>query len=66
MYSKREKELVNIIKKLKNKKTSGELSVQFMDFKKLYKYFKWKPKYKFEKTLPSLFNWYEEYFTNNK
>ena len=66
LYKKREKELTDIIKKLKNKKTSGELSVQFMDFKKLYKYFKWKPKYKFEKTLPSLFNWYEEYFNSNK
>lgn len=37
-----------------------------MDNKKLYKYFKSKPKYEFEKNLPSLFNWYEEYFVNNK
>ena len=66
LYNKREKELKLVLKKLKNKKTSGELSVQFMDFKKLYKYFKWKPKHKFEKTLPSLFSWYEEYFTYSK
>ena len=51
---------------LKNKKTTGELSVQIMDYKKLNKYFKWKPKYKIEKVLPSLCKWYEEYFSHKR
>ena len=33
-----------------------------MDYSKLYKYFKWKPKYKFKDTVPILFKWYGDYF----
>ena len=46
---------MKIIKKLKNKKTSGELSVQFMDFKNYINILNGNLKYKFEKNLPSLF-----------
>ena len=66
LHNQKKKELISIMNGLKNKKTSGELSVQFMDYKKLNKYFKWKPKYKIEKVLPSLCKWYEEYFSHNK
>jgi CDP-glucose 4,6-dehydratase len=64
-YKKKYTEFKKTIKNIKKNKTSGEISVQFMDFKKLYKYFKWKPKIKFEKTLPSLFKWYGSYLKKN-
>ena len=50
----------------KKKKTSGEISVQYMNYKKLYKYFKWKPKHKFENVLPDLYNWYKNYLSTKK
>ena len=50
----------------KKKKTSGEISVQYMNYKKLYKYFNWKPKYKFESVLPNLYNWYKNYLSTKK
>ena len=46
-------------------KTKGEISAQYMDYEKLYSYFKWKPNYKFKNTLPLLFKWYKKYFKNN-
>ena len=46
-------------------KTKGEISVQFMDYKKLSLFLGWKPKYKFKKTLPELFKWYKSYFKQN-
>jgi dTDP-D-glucose 4,6-dehydratase len=64
-HKKKYKEYEKIIKNIKNNKTIGEISVQFMDFKKLYKYFRWKPKKNFEKSLPSLFKWYENYCKKN-
>ena len=36
-----------------------------MDYKKLNKYFGWKPKYKFSNTLPELINWYKKIFKKN-
>ena len=45
----------------RNKKTNGEISIQYMDYSKLKKHFKWKPKYNFEQVLPSLFVWYKKY-----
>ncbi len=33
-----------------------------MDYKKLYRYLGWKPKYEFIHTMPNLFEWYKEYF----
>ena len=62
LFSKKKKELNQLLKSIKNNKTKGELSVQFMDYEKLYFYFKWKPKYRFKKTLPILFKWYRNYF----
>lgn len=66
LYYQKNKELISIVKGLKNKKTSGELSVQFMDYKKLNKYFNWKPKYKIDQVLPFLCKWYEKYFSHIK
>jgi len=55
-----------IVKNIKNNKTPGEISVQFMDYKKLNEYFKWKPKTSFEKSLPLLFRWYSAYLNKTK
>ena len=65
LFKKKFKEYKSIVKNIKKNRTQGEISVQFMDYKKLYKYFKWKPKKNFEKSLPSLFKWYENYLKNN-
>ena len=43
-------------------KNKGEITVQFMDYEKLHLYLNWKPKYKFDSTLPALFKWYKAYF----
>lgn len=60
IHTNKEKKLKNVFKK-NNNLTKGELSVQYMDFKKLNKFFGWKPKYKFSNTLTELINWYEKY-----
>ena len=65
LFKKKFKEYKSIVKNIKKNKTQGEISVQFMDYKKLYKYFKWKPKKNFKNSLPSLFRWYENYLKNN-
>ena len=62
IYGKKKKELKSIYKKMKNNKTTGELSVQYMDYKKLNDYLGWRPKNDFAKTLPCLFKWYKKYF----
>ena len=62
LYRKKNKELKKITKSMKKNKTSGELSVQYMDFEKLNKYFRWRPKNKFELILPTVYEWYENYF----
>ncbi len=50
-----------ILSKMKNKKTVGEISFQSMNAKKLYKFFKWKPKYSISSSLSETFDWYERY-----
>ena len=62
IYTKKNKQLNMIEKRKKRNKMKGEISAQYMDYKKLNKYFKWTPKYKFTDTLPELINWYKEYF----
>jgi len=62
IYGKKKNEIKDIYKKMKNKKTTGELSIQYMDYEKINHYLGWHPKYKFTKTLPALFNWYKKYF----
>ena len=48
------------------RKTSGEISIQFMDFKKVNKYLNWKPKHQFEEKVLVLFDWYKKYFKKDK
>jgi CDP-glucose 4,6-dehydratase len=59
------KELAKILQLMKSKKNKGEIPFQYMDYKKLNKYFGWKPKYKFEETIEKVFEWYEKYFHKN-
>ncbi len=65
-FKRKKKELDIILKKMKNKKTTGEIKYQFMDFSKLYKYFKWKPKFSFDETIQEVYDWYFNYLSNNK
>ena len=65
-YKKKDKELRIILNSIKDNKTAGELSVQHMDYEKLFKYFGWKPKRKFKKMVPSVYKWYQSYFKKNK
>ena len=65
IYAKKRKELKIIFKEMNKNKTEGEISAQYMDYEKLYSYFKWKPNHKFKNTLPLLFKWYKKYFKNN-
>ena len=41
IFTHRESQLKKVFKKIKKNKTKGELSVQYMDYKKLNKYFGW-------------------------
>jgi CDP-glucose 4,6-dehydratase len=64
IFSYGNKNIKNIFNK--RKKMQGEILVQYMNYKKLNKYFSWKPKNNFEKVLPSLFEWYKKYLFKNK
>ena len=61
----KKKELKRIFQLMKSKKSKGEIPYQYMDYKKLKKYFGWKPKYKFEETIDIVFEWYKKYFHQN-
>ena len=65
IYTNKEKKLKNVFKKIKKNQAKGELSAQYMDYKKLNKFFGWKPKYKFSNTLPELIHWYQKYLGKN-
>ena len=62
LYKGKIKEFKKVTVDMKKNKTTGELSIQYMDFKKLKKYFGWKPESKFKTNLPKIYNWYESYF----
>ncbi len=61
IFAKKKRELKIIHRTIKKNKTRGELSVQFMDYDKIFRYVGWKPKYNFSKTLPIIFKWYKKY-----
>jgi len=61
IFAKKKKELKNIHREIKKNKTRGELSVQFMDYDKIFRYVGWKPKNKFSNTLPIIFKWYKKH-----
>lgn len=54
-----------IEKLMKNKKTSGEIDYQSMDFKKVNKYFGWSPDISLEDGMSITLNWYSQYLLNN-
>ena len=66
LYAKKKQEFKSIFRKMHKNKTRGEISVQFMDYEKLYRYIGWKPKNELVDTLPKLFKWYKIYFKNKK
>jgi CDP-glucose 4,6-dehydratase len=64
ILSYRNKSIQNIFKR--NKNTEGEISVQYMNYKKLNKFFGWKPRSNFDNVLPNLFEWYKKYLLRDK
>jgi len=64
IYRKLEKydELEIINNKMLERKTSGEISDQLMDYEKVYKYFKYRPSYSFDKGINLTITWYDKYF----
>lgn len=50
-----------IKKKFANKSLSGEIEHQFMNYQKLYKYFKWKPTFSLNDGLSRTINWYKDF-----
>jgi len=61
----KKEELKIIFKLMKSKKSKGEIPYQYMDHEKLKKYFGWKPKYDFNTTAKTTYEWYKEYFKKN-
>jgi CDP-glucose 4,6-dehydratase len=61
-YKNEKKLLERTLKNIKKNKTKGEISVQYMNYKKLNKYFKWKPKYSVKSSLSETIKWYQKYF----
>ena len=54
-----EYEIIN--RKMKKKKTSGEIADQLMDYEKVYKYFKYMPRYSFDEGIEKTIKWYKKY-----
>ena len=51
----------NVLQKMKNKKTVGEIDCQFMDFEKVKDYFGWTPQHSFNDGLLKTIEWYKRY-----
>ena len=58
------KELKEIIKLMKSKSAPGEIPYQYMDCKKINKYFRWKPTYTFDRGISETINWYKKFILN--
>ena len=58
------KELKEIVKLMKSKSAPGEIPHQYMDCKKINKYFKWKPTYTFAGGIKETINWYKRFILN--
>ena len=56
-----ETELEEIIALMKDRKTSGEIETQLMDFEKVNKFTGWKPKHSLEQGLSKTIDWYAKY-----
>jgi len=61
--NKKHEQLTKILALMKSAKTTGEIPHQFMDCKKISRYFKWKPHYTFERGIKETINWYKKYIT---
>ena len=57
----KKKNLKSIFKNSKFKKTEGEIKSQYMDYKKVNKFFGWKPTYKMDRGLKEAYDWYKKY-----
>ena len=51
----------NILQKMKNKNTVGEIDCQFMDYEKVKDYFGWTPQHSFNDGLLKTIEWYKRY-----
>ena len=51
----------NILQKMKNKKTVGEIDCQFMDYEKVKDYFGWTPQHSFNDGILKTIDWYNRY-----
>jgi len=51
----------NVLQKMKNKKTVGEIDCQFMDYEKVKDYFGWTPQHSFNDGLLKTIEWYKRY-----
>tara|TARA_B100000886_G_scaffold340550_1_gene311137 strand:+ start:3458 stop:4459 length:1002 start_codon:yes stop_codon:yes gene_type:complete len=60
----KKKELKEIIKLMKSKSAPGEIPYQYMDCKKINKYFRWKPTYTFDRGIRETINWYKKFIVN--
>lgn len=50
-----------ILSSMKDKKTTGEIDCQYMDFEKVNEYFGWKPRHSFEEGLKKTTEWFRRY-----
>ena len=51
----------NILQKMKNKNTVGEIDCQFMDYEKVKYYFGWTPQHSFNDGILKTIDWYNRY-----
>jgi CDP-glucose 4,6-dehydratase len=51
----------NVLQKMKNKKTVGEIDCQFMDYEKVNDYFGWTPKHSLNDGILKTVDWYKRY-----
>lgn len=59
-----ESDLKQIKELMKNKKTSGEIDYQSMDFEKVNKYFGWSPKIDLKNGMQSTLEWFQRYLSD--
>lgn len=58
-----DKDYQNILNQMKDKKPSGEIDYQCMDFEKVNKYFDWSPSINLDKGMKNTFNWFKDYLS---
>lgn len=53
----------DILKQMKDKKPSGEIDYQCMDFEKVNNYFNWSPSINLDKGMKNTFDWFKDYLS---